>query len=355
MDALGVEFEGDVQLASLNAPLPSLRKRLMSLGFDRRVVDQRLLRDLTGTASRVRVAAAAERVARILHVPVEQLMSSTAPLPAFATTGRFEAPRNASSTRLDAYTRYAESLADIVLQATSHLPSVPWRSDARAVRTVIDESAERIARERGSTPLDSEVLLLALLEYTASMGIPVLALRDPGAFHGACFSRDDRSVIVVKHTSDSPARWLSVLLHELDHVTNPERHLPRTWIELGDIDTWSDAPEEQHAHAFAADVLFYGRADPVLTQVVTAAGGSVERLRAVIPDIAANAEVPADVLANYLAFQLTRRGINWWPTASRFQLSSHPWRTITDRLLTQVDFRALDSVDREALINALAP
>jgi transcriptional regulator with XRE-family HTH domain len=355
IDALGVEFEGDVQMPSLDAPLPRLRRRLVSLGFDRRVVDQRLLRDLTGTASKTRVLAAAERVARLLHVSVEQLMSPASPLPAFATTGRFEAPRNASSAHLDAYTRYAESLADIVLRATNHLPPVQQHGDARAVRTIVDEFAARITRERGGTPLGTEVLLLAVLQYTASIGIPVIALRDPGAFHGACFSRNGRSVIVLKHTSDSPARWLSVLLHELDHVIDPQRHEPRTWIELGDVETWSEGSEEQHAHSFAADVLFYGRADPVLTRVAAAAGESVERLKAVIPDAAANAEVPADVLANYLAFQLTRRGINWWATASTFQHPAQPWRAITDQLLTQIDFNALDPVDRETLIDALAP
>ena len=64
--------------------------------------------------------------------------------------------------------------------------------------------------------------------------------------------------------------------------------------------------------------------------------------------------MPADVLANYLAFQLTRRGINWWGTASTFQLQSTPWRAVTDQLLTQLDFNALDPVDRAALMDALA-
>jgi transcriptional regulator with XRE-family HTH domain len=356
IDALGVDFEGDVQLHDRDTPLSRLRKRLLSIGFDRRVVDQRLLRDLTGTVSQAQVLVAAEKVARLLHVPTEHLMSLDLPLPELATTARFDAPHNASSTHLDAYTRYAESLADIVMRAVSHLPPVRPVGDARMVRTTIDLLAAEIAhRPAGTTQADSEILLRALLQYTASIGIPVLALRDPGAFHGACFSRGGRSVIVLKHTSDSAARWLALLLHELDHLADPRRATLRTWIELGDIETWSDSPEEKHAHAFAADVLFYGRADPVLTQAVAAAGGSVERLKAVVPDIATNADVPVDILANYLAFQLTRRGINWWATASGFQHRDQPWRAITDLLLTQIDFNALDPVDRETLMDALAP
>jgi transcriptional regulator with XRE-family HTH domain len=354
MVALGVELEGDVQLPTGDTPLSSLRRRLRAMGFDRRMVDQRLLRDMAGTASQAKVLAAAERVARLLAMPVQDLLS-TAPVPAFATTGRFQVSRSAAPARLDAYTRYAESLADIVLRATADLPArLP--GDAQTVRTAIDEIAATIAPRQESAHLDSEILLLAALRYAASIGVPVLALRDPGAFHGACFSRDGRSVIVLKHSSDSPACWLALLPHEFRHLSDPARGDRRTWIEPGDLDTWNDSPEEQAAHAFAADVLFYGRAraDAVLTQAVNAAGGSVERLKSIVPLVAANADVPADVLANYLAFQLTRRGINWWGTASTFQRHATPWRAITDQLLTQLDFNALDPIDRASLMDALA-
>jgi hypothetical protein len=228
--------------------------------------------------------------------------------------------------------------------------------DAQTVRTAIDEIAARLAPEPESAHLDSEILLLAALRYAASIGVPVLALRDPGAFHGACFSRDGRSVLVLKHASDSPAQWLALLPHELGHLRDQSRGERRTWIEPGDLDTWNDSPEEQEAHGFAADVLFYGRARAaaVLTQAVQAAGGSVERLKSVVPEVAANADVPTDVLANYLAFQLTRRGINWWGTASTFQRHATPWRAVTDQLLTQLDFNALDPIDRAVLMDALA-
>ncbi len=355
MDALGVVLEGSVHLPVSDTPLGLLRSRLRSMGFDRRTVDQRLLRDITGMASQTKVLAAAERIARLLSVPVRDLLSASAPVPAFATTARFQVPRSAAPTRLDAYTRYAESLADIILRATSHIPArLP--GDARTVRTAIDEAASAIAVDRESAHLDSETLLLAALRYASDIGVPVLALRDPGAFNGACFSGDGRSVIVLKHTSDSPARWLAVLLHELHHLSDVTRGERRAWIEPGDLDTWNDGVEEKDAHAFAAEVLFYGqvRADAVLTQAVEAAAGSVERLKSVVPDVAANADVPADVLANYLAFQLTRRGINWWGTANTFQKHGTPWRMVTDQLLTQLDFTALDPIDRASLMDALA-
>lgn len=354
MAALGVELEGNVQLPTSETSLSSLRRRLRSLGFDRDTVNKRLLGGLSGAESQANVLAAAERVSRLLALPVRDLLS-TDPVPAFATSGRFLVPRSAAPVRLDAYTRYAESLADIVLRATSHLPT-QLPGDAQTVRTAIDDIAAAIAPEQESAHLDSEILLRAALQYAASIGVPVLALNDPGAFHGACFSRDGRSVIVLKHASDSPARWLTLLLHEFRHLSDPDRGDRRTWIEPSDIDTWNDSPEEQAAHKFAAEVLFYGlaRADAALTQAVEAAHGSVERLKSVVPLVAANADMPVDVLANYLAFQLTGRGINWWGTARTFQKHAMPWRAVTDQLLIQLDFNSLDLIDRAVLMDALA-
>ena len=354
MTALGVELEGDVQLPTSETPLSTLRRRLRDMGFDRSTVDKRLLRDLSGSAGQAKVLAVAERVARLLGLTVQQLLSPE-PLPAFATSGRFQVPRSAAPARLDAYTRYAESLADIVLRATVHLPTHPL-GDARAVRTAIDEIAESAAPRDGSGAPDSEALLLAALKYAAAIGVPVIALSDPGAFHGACFSRDGRSVIVLKHSTDSSARWLALILHELRHLSDPDHGDRRTWIEPADIDFWNDSPEEVDANTFAAEVLFYGaaRADAVLAQAVEQAGGAVERLKSVVAAVADNAEVPVDVLANYLAFQLTRRGINWWGTASGFQRHAAPWRAVTDQLLTQLDFNALDPTDRAALMDALS-
>jgi transcriptional regulator with XRE-family HTH domain len=354
MQALGVQLEGDVQLPTSETPRNSLRQRLRAMGFDRSTVDKRLLRDLPESAGQAKVLATAERVARLLAMPLQELLS-TDTVPAFATTGRFQVPRSAAPERLDAYTRYAESLADIVLRATSHLPArLP--GDAQSVRAAIDEIAASVAQGKGATEVDSEILLHAALRYAVSIGVPVLALRDPGAFHGACFSRDGRSVIVLKHTSDSPARWLALLIHEFRHLSDPDRGDRRTWIEPGDVDTWNDSPEEVDAQVFAAEVLFYGRAraDAVLTQAAAAAQGSVERLKSVVPKVAAHADVPADVLANYLAFQLTRRSINWWGAANTFQRHGAPWRAVTDQLLTQLDFNALDPIDRGALMDALA-
>lgn len=352
MDALGMEFDVDVALPT-TAAAADLRRRLLGLGFDRRVVDGRLLRDVHRSGGEASVLATAGRLARLLAVPVQALLSSATPAPALATTARFQAPRNASAGGLDAYTRYAEGIADIVLRATTRVGPTRPVGTPEQVRTAIDTYVTTLAD--GTNRPDSQTLLKATLRFAASIGVVVVGLRDPGAFNGACFGRAGRFVVVLKHTSEMSARWLAVLLHELDHIGDPRTGDARTWVELGDVETWSDTPDERHANLFAADVLFYGRADAVLAQTLAAADGSVERLKAVVPVVAEHAEVPTDVLANYLAFQLNRRGINWWPTATKLQVSDDPWRAVTDHLLTQIDFAAIHVDDRQALLDALGP
>jgi transcriptional regulator with XRE-family HTH domain len=354
MTALGVELEAGLALPANEQPLSRLRKRLQQLGLDRRVVDNRLLRDALDNPEPTEFLAVVERAARLLAIPVRDLWNTNAPLPALATTARFKAAASAAQAALDAYTRYAESMADIVLRATHHL-GPPFRpGSAQEVRAAIEDRARAHAPHLAGELMSSSVLLGAALDYLKDLRIPVVAMRDPGAFHGACFTRDGRSIIVVKQNTGSAARWLHDLLHELDHVADPERDELRTWIELGDISEWSEAPEEQHANNFAADVLFSGRAEPVLTQCLQLAEGSVERLKALVPRVAEQAEVPADVLANHLAFRLAPRGISWWGTANTFQQRTSPWRLVNDVLLQQLDLTAVDATDRAALVDMLA-
>lgn len=354
MRALGIQLEAGLELPPRDTPLSRLRSRLVQLGLSKRVVDQRFLRDVPPTTSAPKVLELAERAARLLGISTQLLLGDAEALPVLATTGRFKAARNAAQAPLDTYTRYAEGVAEIVLRATAHLGTPQPPGDAQTVREAIEVRSRLVAPALHDPTVRSDVLLMAALQYAYDLGIPVVALRDPGAFHGACFTANDRSVIVLKQTTDSPARWLADFLHELRHVGDPARGELRSWIELGDVSEWSTAPEEQQANNFAANVLFSGRAEPVLRRCLTLAKGSVQRLKGTVPQVAAEANVPTDVLANYLAYRLTERGINWWPTAATLQEPSTPWRLVSDLLLRQLDLTILDASDRGILVDVLA-
>ncbi len=350
--ALGVEIDAGIQLPVVGSPLQLLKRRLRKLGLDRSVIDQRIMRDVGDFASPAKALAAAERASRVLGLTVQQLLSADDSIPALATTARFKAPANASAKAIDAYSRYAEGLADIVLRATAAMPEPRVPAAAQETREGINAILAQLA-DSSDDALSSAALFEAALQYLFRHGVPVVALRDPGAFHGACFTADGRSVIVLKQTTDSAARWVNDLLHETGHLRSQDRGTTRTWIELGEIKTWNEDPEEQRANDFAADVLFEGRPGPVLEACLARSSGSVERLKRVVPEVALQADVPVDVLANYVAYQLSGRGINWWPTAAGMQQEQAPWRTVTDILIKHLDFTLLDAVERAVLLDAL--
>lgn len=354
MRALGIELRAGLELPAHEMPLTRLRQRLTSFGLNRHFIDQRLLRDAPENPSFAKIMELAERAARLFDLPVHKILSGETQLGDLATSARFKTAKNAAPTQLDAYTRYAESIADIVLRATQHLPPQAAPGSDREVRAAIEERVPLVAPDVENPLMRSDVLYAATLRYIYDLRIPVIPLHDSGAFHGACFTRDGRSVIVLKQMTDSAARWLNDLLHEVDHLRDPDRGELRNWIELGDISEWSEVPEERHANDFAADVLFSGRAEPVLTRCLEAAQGSVQRLKAVVPQVAGQAEVPVDVLANHLAFRLSARGISWWATAATFQEQTTPWRHAADLLLSSLNLASLDAIDRAVLIDALA-
>jgi transcriptional regulator with XRE-family HTH domain len=347
-EALGVEMRGDIRLPPAVVPLNRLRNRLLDLGVDRWLIDQRLLRNLTGQAGQIGVLAAAERIARLLAMPVHQLLSATDPPSAPETV-----------VWSDTYVRYAKGLAGVVRRGTLHLPPTRAPGDAGKVRRAIDGALAALAPDRRSAAPDSEILLRVVLQYAAEIGVPVLGLQAPGASSGACFTTEGRSVIVIKHTSDSAAHWLAMLLHELGHLIGPGYGGPRTRIESDPIERGylsrggTDDPEERRAAAFCTEVLFHQGPDAVLNQALTTARGSVSQLAVAVPAVAESAGMPVDILAVFLAAELARRGIDWWGAAGMFQRVGAPRQVVIDHLTAQLDFNSLDSVDRTALIDAL--
>ncbi len=88
---------------------------------------------------------------------------------------------------------------------------------------------------------------------------------------------------------------------------------------------------------------------------VNAARGKVEFLKSAVPRIANRENVPADALANYMAFRLSLQGINWWGAANNLQgVDSDPWQTARDCLLGQVSLERLNEVDCSLLLQALS-
>jgi len=181
-------------------------------------------------------------------------------------------------------------------------------------------------------------------------------LRDPGAFHGACWRVEGRNVIVLKQRTRSQARWLFDLLHELWHVAGKGEQANLSVIEASPTSPERrSSPEEEEASRFAGDVILAGRAEELAELCVKEAQGRVEWLKRAVPRVAHRENVAVDSLANYIAFRLSLQDINWWGAAENLQaIDSDPWSVSRDLLLKNCSFGRLNDTDRNLLMLALA-
>jgi transcriptional regulator with XRE-family HTH domain len=327
---------------------PALLRRLTATGLDQEFVLNRLLpRGLRAARDGRSLTDSIVHVAsRVFGWSPAEILSTT-PLrfdPAIAQAARFKTPGRVNQLRKAAYTSYAYYLSKIVLRAAPDLMPRALPETPEALRQVVVERYGSLTFEY-------------LLRFAWDSGIPVLSLRDSGAFHGACWRIEGRSVIVLKHVTNAHALWLFDLGHELDHVGHHLSEAQPFVIEGEEIapSKSADSDEEWEASNFAGTLVLYGRAEELVEKCVEVARGSVERLKTAVQRVAAEERVPLDSLANYLAFRLSLQGINWWGTANRFQITDPPpWNIGRDNLLERVQLQLLEPLDRELLLQALA-
>jgi ribosome-binding protein aMBF1 (putative translation factor) len=283
-------------------------------------------------------------VTRVYGWPEKDLFSkSKLSMPkAAAGLARFKLPVRANETFLIGYVVYAHYLAGLVLKASPTLTAKVVPTDAGDFRRQL------LAKYR-------ELTFDTLLRFAWDLGVVVLPLRDSGAFHGAAWRILGRNVVVLKQRTNSLARWLIDLLHELFHAGQEPEKPEREVIEDDEMSAERrESEEEQLAVKFSGDVPLNGRCEELVQECVQAAGGRVERLKAAVPRIAEQRGVPADVLANCLAFRLSMQKVNWWGAATNLQPQGNdPWGIARDWLLPKLSLDKLDETDRELLLHAL--
>ena len=233
-------------------------------------------------------------------------------------------------------------MAVVALKGARLLPKGEIPTDPAAMR--------RCIRERYET-----VDLKSALHTAWDLGVVVLPLRDRGAFRGACWRYEGRNAVVLKQTSKHEARWLFDLLHELFHAG---QHPEADTLEVIEEDETSaerrTSVEEIAASQFAGEVVLDCKAEHVAQVCVQAARKSVERLKSVVPTVAAKNGVSVGALANYLAFRLSWQGVNWWGTAANLQADdSDPWSIARDVFVERFPYDIDNELDRQLLDRAL--
>ena len=352
--ALGVRVREDVILPTANLSYDRLMLRLNRAGLDRGFVVTRLIphqlqahlenREDTSDPDTL-VLRVASAIGRVFGWTNAALFGSGPLLPNMAVVGatRYKTASRVDEQRTSAYTVYAHFLALLLLEATAALPQKPIPTDAHAMRAAIVAAYGSLNFEHA-------------LRYMWGLGIPVLPLADSGAFHGACWRVDGRNVIVLKQHVRAPTRWLFDLLHEVYHAGQQPEQRELAVIEDNDMTKERlESDEEQAASQYAGDVLLNGRAEVLIAQCVRAAGGSIERLKKALPQVAERERVRTDALANYMAFRLSLQGENWWGAANNLQATTpDPWLVARDVMLEHINLGALNESDRSLLLQALS-
>lgn len=350
-DVLQVSLGGEVP-EHTKFPLHGMLKRLKSVGLSPEFVTSRLLlaspalSPFEKHSSGELVLEAAQGIERVYGWTPAALYG-TAPLDVShlsASVARFKVPARVNALELGAYVVYAHYLALLVLQATKSIAVKTLSTDPAVVRKAILSGY-------------GELSFQTALRFLWDSGIPVLTLNDPGTFHGACWRSAGRNVVVLKQQTRSAARWLHDLLHEYFHAaSNPNLEDYPVIEESETSESRRNSPEEVAASSFAGNVMLDGRAEELAALCVESAKGSVERLKAAVQRVANREGVDVGALANYMAFRLSRQGINWWAAATNLQSPISGSRcTPHEMLLKNADLTSLNPIDRGILLRSMEP
>lgn len=351
--ALGIQSESEPLKVIPKPSWKNMFKRLSEVGFDPEFVLKRLvpgrvaamLQEGGDEGAENSCLQAASHVGRIFGWEPTDVLGIR-PLVPVANVGAigFKMPSRVKESRVNAYTVYAHYLALLVSQATEHLPMREIPTDPYEIRSEIIDMY-------GSLSLE------CVIRYVWGLGVPVVALDDSGAFHGACFREGGRTVIVVKQKTPSQARWAFDILHELWHAAQEPHNSERTTIEVEDIMKGNiDVEEERIASQFAGATLLGQSPQELAEKCLEGAGHDIRMLKGAVERVAAWEGIPVDSLANYLAFRLSLDGHNWWGTATNLQvIGDSPWRIARDILIEHIDFSKLGEPEQGLIQQAVAP
>lgn len=354
IQALDINVQENVYLTGHTDSVSNIFSRLKEIGLDRSFILNRILpknlvalieQENNGEISGNLAVQVATSIARVFSWSPTSILTAQ-PLrlnPAFASVARFKTTTQVEERKFQAYVVYAHLLSLITLEASKSLVAKKIPDDPIEVR-------ENILSNYGEISLENA------LHYVWDLGIPVLPLKDSGAFHGACWRFGGRNIIVLKQRTSLFARWLFDLLHELYHSGQEIDKDEYSVIEEDPISIEHQVSyEEENANAWAHDVTLAGRAEELTQMCNSEAQGKLPVYKRIVPTIAAREGFNVGDLANYIAYRLAKYDHqDWWGTAHNLQISNgDPWSVAREVFFSRVNIRGLNSNDRDLLLRAM--
>ena len=358
VDVLDLKLSDDIELPSDDISLREFFRKMRKVGIDKEFVINRLLTpqasvkiqenkdDMTLSNIGIQVLG---HIAKIFGWTPREILENKFLDINTRSLGivRFKVPKRVNESRLIAFTSYANYLIQIILRATQHLPKKQLPSDPIDIHRLI-------TRSYGSITIEN------VLRYFWDLGVPVISVDDPGAFHGVYFREKGRNIIFLKHRTKSQDIWLFSLFHEFWHAIQHQEDADETLIELHDFNNIFSREiyldeEEIKASLFAAAALLGRKPDDLLHRCLKEAANDIYKLKQAVIIVAKQEKISTGVLANYIAFRLKiEKGIDWWGTARNLQeLNPDIQRITRDVLLDYVDLSQISGLDLDLLRRAL--
>jgi len=249
----------------------------------------------------------------------------------------FKLPKGRKQKKVHAYTIYAHYLALLIDSVTENIPIREIFEDPYEINKLIVNQYDKLSLEN-------------CVNYVWNLGIPLIALDDPGVFNGACFRIGERYMIILKQKTRFEARWMFDLFHELWHIISGKEKIHISVESFGHSNE-----EEKTASEFSAAVLLGKNPGTLAKKCVSKAKNNINLMKGAIKEVAMEESVNMDVLANYLAYRLNQEGQNIWGMAQNLQkkLKQNPVIIFRKELLKHSYLKNLSQPDFNILQKAL--
>ncbi len=357
IDVYELEKEGLDFISNLNAIQGSkiesqiswkaLFRKLSKLGISKSLIENKVIPDYIPQNIKMKgdIVTAINYLSEVFGFSKRSLVFDEAPIISDVPMRRafYKKPVNTNIHQVNAYSHYAQFIAKSVSIGCKDILIRDYPNDVEKFKSLITD-------EEGAFDIES------ILKVVWELGICVLPLNDSGVFHGASWNIEGRHVIVLKQKTDSHAKWIFDLLHELYHVFVHLEDSNSSVIEEQEISPAqiSDSIEEREANAFANKIIFGDKADYLAKKCVERANGRMEKLKQSVISVAKEENIRVDFLANYIAYRLNFEGENWWGTANSLQINKpSPYEIIKNNLINKINYNHLNKIESYMLSKAI--
>lgn len=350
VEALDLKITEDVFLPKESRAKNLLLEKLKDAGLEKQFIEKRIApRDLSPLDFTSWVNKTVNKLSAIFGWSEETLLGDE-PLAIgrdASMVARFKMPAGANELYATAYTQYAYSLAKLASQN--------FQQEIKPVSSSAKETRRLLIDEYG------EITFKSILSYVTSLGIPVLALNDSGAFHGATWRINGRNVIILKQKSLHLSKWAFDLLHELYHASQRPELKEFSVIELSETsEERRNDQEELDANEFAAKVLLGDKAKSYVELCFKNANGRIAWLKNAVAQVAENENIDCGVLAYQVANRVEQMSknsgtkTNWWGAANNLQVNPYSPKSICiETLKDNISLETLEIFERELVEQAL--